>query len=81
MTWGTRIVRADGNTPLGSNACDSCVHGKYVAPRAPCNIKHIATSVGYLLTSIDVGMDGHMACGTAELKCNGFEEIKEGGAA
>ena len=35
----------------------------------------IGNQLGGLLTSIDVGADGHMAGGNALLQCQGFEPI------
>jgi len=39
----------------------------------PCYLPSAGSIVGSLLTSIDVGADGHMAGGSADLKCSGYE--------
>jgi len=86
MTWSTQITRADGTNPTKEGAsvpdycaCTSCKHGQYdmktLAGRTitPCNIPAVANTASGLLTAVDVGADGHMASGTALLKCNGYE--------
>ena len=90
MTWSARITRADGTNPTqeGANgpdyqACQSCRHGQndFETGRQPwpkirpCNIPNVTSGLGSILTSVDIGSDGHMACGEAILKCNGYEAI------
>ncbi|WP_214173148.1 hypothetical protein [Geoanaerobacter pelophilus] len=78
MTWSAQVTRPDGTNPTtreGSaysdyNACQSCQHTSF------CNIGKMAHTIGPILTSVDVGSDGHMASGTALLKCNGYQ-LKE----
>lgn len=88
MTWSARISKSDGSFPktINSeyedyNACTSCKHGQYGWPTGgdveqvvPCNIPNVSSCLGSILTSVDVGADGHMASGEAILKCNGYEE-------
>ena len=79
MTWGAQIVRGDG-TPSQKNqhVCPECRHG-VPGPdhRVPCSVTKLgAWAIGNVLTSVDVGADGHMASGTAVLKCNGFEALE-----
>ena len=79
MTWTVNIVNAQDE----SQNCVACKHSKkneatepgYIQP-ACCNIYAMMAQLGYLLTAIDIGADGHMAPGYAVLKCNGFE-LKE----
>lgn len=71
MTWGVIVTNKEGETSV----CRECKHsvppaGSY---HSPCNIIKMAHVLGSLLTSVDVGADGHMASGTAKLECNGFE--------
>jgi len=75
MTWSVKIVDAKGNAPKGDYfACQSCKHGQYPpSGPAPCNIYRMASPVGSVLTSVDTGADGHIACGTAVLHCDGYE--------
>lgn len=75
MTWSARITRPDGTTPTQEGAtapdyaaCQSCKHNT-----GACQVAKIAHNVGPILTSIDVGCDGHMASGEALLKCNGYQ--------
>lgn len=81
MTWSARITKVDGSVPEGKhNACEVCLHAqknKALPERVwrPCNIPSIGNQLGGLLTSIDVGADGHMAGGNALLQCQGFEPI------
>ena len=87
MTWSARILKADG-TVDGNNhhACQTCKHGQHDHetgntttgnPRiSPCYLPKVANQVGSLMTCVDVGADGHMAGGVAELKSNGFEPIE-----
>lgn len=88
MTWSARVTRQDGTNPTQEgatapdySACQSCKHGQcdhetggQPWPKIrPCFIANAAGSIGGILTSIDVGADGHMASGEALLKCNGYE--------
>lgn len=88
MTWSARITRPDGTNPTQEggtapdySACQSCKHGQYDHPTEgqfhkqiqPCYLPKVASNVGSLLTSVDVGADGHMAGGEALLKCSGYE--------
>ncbi len=82
MTWSARVTRPDGSVPEGLYcACQACTHNQQnpalpgQASWNPCNVSKMANNVGPILTSIDVGADGHMAGGEALLKCNGFEQI------
>ena len=76
MTWSARITRPDGTNPVREGAtapdyaaCQSCKH-----VQGQCNIAKIAHTIAPVLTSVDVGNDGHMASGEALLKCNGYEQ-------
>jgi hypothetical protein len=54
------------------------MHGQNVEGRgfhANCSIPAAASGIANVLTAIDFGADNHMASGTADLKCNGFEPI------
>lgn len=92
MTWSARITRPDGTNPIQEgntapdcNACQSCRHnqpipvdGQHYKQINPCYLPKVASSVGNLLTSVDVDARGHMACGEALLKCGGYEaKVKE----
>lgn len=76
MTWSVRIVKDD--SPLAEtreDACRTCKHGSArIGQHVPCIIKNAADTLGYMLTAIDVGRNGHMASGTAKLICYGYEE-------
>ena len=83
MTWSARVTMPDGTVPEGTwSACQACKHGQYdfVTPKkeltqiVPCFVPKVAQNIGSLLTAVDVGADGHMASGNAELRCNGFEQ-------
>ncbi len=63
MTWSSVIVKADGSRGI----CIECKH----APM--CKLPNVSYPVANILTSVDTACDGHMASGTAELRCNGFE--------
>lgn len=71
MTWGVLVANKEGDL----NASRECKHSVPPAGShySPCNIAKMAHTIGYLLTSVDVGSDGHMASGTAKLECHGFE--------
>lgn len=81
MTWSIRISDKSGIFPENKwQACEVCKHRQKnpALPRlvySPCNIPLVATHIGPLLTSVDVGADGHMAGGEALLKCFGFEPM------
>lgn len=76
MTWNVKIAAAKAADP--ENACPTCKHGQYpAAGPVPCNVMRIAPTIGYALTSIDVGADGHMVPGTAVLNCYGYEPKAE----
>lgn len=88
MTWGAQITKPDGTIPEVEgkpqyHACATCLHGKSDfktgSPNwptiTPCYIPKAANTIGSLLTSLDIGADGHMACGSAKLMCSGYEEI------
>ncbi len=81
MTWTARFTRPDGTLPEGNyTACQSCKHGQYdfvAGDRKinPCYVRAIGSQAGSMLTAVDVGADGHMAGGSADLKCSGFEPI------
>jgi hypothetical protein len=84
MTWSVKVAAPGANIPEGHSACLSCKHGQF--PRTgpqPCNVARLAYVLGYALTTIDVGADGHMASGTAVLNCDGYEAVdaapREGG--
>lgn len=72
MTWSARITKADGTVDGYYMACHSCIHGK-----GTCYLPKVVYSVANLLTSVDTGSDGHMASGSADLKCNGYEQEPE----
>jgi hypothetical protein len=74
MTWSARITRPDGTNPTKPGvlapdyfACQSCQHIE------ACQVAKIAHNVASILTSVDVGCDGHTASGEALLKCYGYE--------
>lgn len=71
MTWGVLVTNKDGDL----NVCRECKHSVPPAGShySPCNIAKMSQTIGSLLTSVDVGADGHMACGTAKLECHGFD--------
>ena len=72
MTWSARITDQAGEVPTGKyHACQSCTH------ESVCRLPMLAAQVGYLLTCQDIDCKGHMASGSAELKCNGFEAKEE----
>ena len=78
MTWSARTTRPDGTIPEGKyNACGGCKH----APnpdnnyKGTCYVERVAGNIGSILTSVDTGADGHMASGSADLKCSGFEAV------
>jgi hypothetical protein len=77
MTWSARFTDSNGNVPEGTySACQNCKHGQTDPNRsyhAPCNLPSAGSQLASLLTSIDVGCDGHMAGGSADLKCYGYE--------
>lgn len=81
MTWGVQIARGDGTRSTKSqNVCGECKHGGNALDGQPyrsghliCNVQAAASSIADLLTAIDVGADGHMACGGLFLHCSGFE--------
>lgn len=82
MTWSARVTKPDGSISEGLYcACQACLHSQKnsalpgQASWSPCNVSKMAGNVGSILTSIDVGADGHMAGGQADLRCNGFEPI------
>jgi len=64
-TWSARITK-DGNQV---SCFRECKHA------STCKISSIAHTIGPVLTSVDTGCDGHMASGTANLECGGFEPI------
>jgi hypothetical protein len=64
MTWGAKVTTAGGKDV---QCYSDCKHYE------GCYVRRASHSVGNVLTSIDVGADGHMASGTAVLQCNGFE--------
>ncbi len=69
MTWSAVITDKDGNrSQEGFSICYDCKHAN-----GACNVAKIGHVVGTMLTVIDVGSDGHMASGRADLHCNGFE--------
>lgn len=75
MTWSARITRPDGTNPTMEGAtapdyaaCQSCRYNT-----GACNISKISHTIAPVLTSVDMGSDGHMASGEALLKCNGYE--------
>ncbi len=63
MTWSARITNK-GNTV---GCLKECMHVQ------TCQIAKIAHMIGSVLTSVDTGCDGHMASGSANLECFGFE--------
>lgn len=69
MTWSVNVRDAGGKLPEGTlqNACEKCKHDQF------CNVRRVAWPIGNVLTSVDVGGNGHMASGTAVLQCYGFE--------
>lgn len=88
MTWSARITRPDGTNPTQEgatnpdySACQTCKHGNALVETGhpwnkqinPCNISKVAHTIGPILTSVDIGADGHMAGGEALLKCSGYE--------
>lgn len=85
MTWSARITKADGTTGDDGKggqfyqACQGCKHGQVDAEKrtVPCYLPKVSGVVGSLLTSVDVDANGHMASGSADLKCNGFEPKPE----
>jgi len=91
MTWSVRVTRPDGTVPTkeGSqypdyHACQSCQHGQYdyatgganFPTISPCYSPKATGGIGSVLTSIDTGADGHMACGEALLKCSEYEAVE-----
>ena len=68
MSWTTASKDAQGNA---INCAIDCKHGL-----GCCNIPKISAAIGEIMSSVDVGTDGHMASGTAELHCNGFERVE-----
>jgi len=82
MTWSARVTKQDGTIPEGQwSACNACKHNKpnpelVNKHHPPCQVAKIASSIGSILTSIDMGADGHMASGSADLKCSGFEPLQ-----
>ena len=86
MTWSARFTDAAGKIPEGAwSACQKCKYGQFdfatskSAQRQikPCSLSNVSNPLASLMTSIDVGADGHMAGGTADLKCSGFELMEE----
>jgi hypothetical protein len=74
MTWGARVVKADGSVN-GNSACDDCRHHQTDAiGRRPCRIPSLVSVVGWMLSAIDVANNGHVVSGQVELRCNGFED-------
>ena len=84
MTWSARITDNAGQVKgKDYHACQSCKHGQYDHETGntsggstkiqPCFLPKIANNIGSLLTSVDVDANGHMASGSAELRCNGYE--------
>ena len=81
MTWSARIAKEDGTFPVNTaggedyQACQTCKHGQYDedTQQTPCRLPALSSCLGSLLTSVDVGSDGHMAPGEAILKCAGYE--------
>ena len=67
MSWVTASKDGHGNA---INCFTDCKHGD------TCHIPKIAGDIGAIMSSVDVGTDGHMAIGTAELHCNGFERVE-----
>ncbi len=65
ITWSV-YIKAEG-VPEGSVACVVCTHSLC------CNITKLGPNMASMLTSVDIGSDGHMASGVAELHCAGFE--------
>ena len=64
MTWVSNIVDQDGN----NRDCFTCKHID------SCQVFKVAHTLGSVLTSVDTCCDGHMASGSADLKCDGFED-------
>ncbi len=69
MSW-TALER-DGNGNAITCSCD-CKHAE------TCHIPKITGNIASLMSSVDVGTDGHMAVGTAHMHCNGFERVEAG---
>ena len=62
MSWSATI-RVDGE---GSSPCGVCRH------QDTCHIPKVVGPIRSLLTSVDVGCEGHMAIGHADLTCDSF---------
>jgi len=87
MTWSARITRPDGMNPENErgvedySACMSCKHGDALVETGhawnkqinPCNVSKVAHTLAPIMTSVDIGADGHMAGGEALLRCSGYE--------
>lgn len=83
MTWNVRIIKpgklAEAATTVEANACTECKHGQPDPARhynTRCHIPGASWPIANMLTSIDVGSDGHIAGGNAVLECSGFEELE-----
>ena len=66
MTWNAHI-EVEGIVAEYNNPCTKCKHNSF------CNVSAIVHTIAPVISSVDTGSDGHMASGTAVLKCNGFE--------
>jgi len=82
MSWSARVTKSDGTVPDGAyNACGKFIHGaignegRGIHPN--CYIPNAVNAIAGILTAIDFGADNHMATGSADLKCNGFEPFPE----
>ena len=62
MSWSAAI-RVDGEGP---SPCGVCGH------QDACHIPKVVEPIRSLLTSVDVGCEGHMAIGHADLTCDSF---------
>ena len=69
MSWSKQHEDSKGNSV---NCLTDCKHGD------TCHIPKITGDIVSLMSSVDVGTDGHMAVGTAHLRCNGFERVEAG---
>ena len=66
MTW-TANISPEGIIGDDENKCGECKHV------SGCQIIKMVHQVGALLTVVDTCSDGHIAGGTAYLKCAGYE--------
>ena len=67
MSWTAAEKDGNGN-PI--NCLSDCKHAE------TCHIPKITGDIASLMSSVDVGTDGHMAVGTAHMHCNGFERVE-----